>query len=196
MPNASITLDLFGNDALPEGFRYQPDFLSRDEEQSLLQQIVPLPFREFRFQVFTWKRRIVSYGWRYDFNCGGLTKAVDTPDFFRRYAPARKHLQLSLRALFSRSLSRNTRPGRQSAGTRIDRSSATSLGFLFCRPAPSACGWKGGHRWERRNLTVEPRSVYLLRGPSRTEWEHSIPGADSLRYSITFRNVLEGASQA
>ena len=51
---------------------------------------------------------------------------------------------------------------------------------------------KAGHRWERRNLTAEPRSVYLLRGPSRTEWEHSIPGVDSLRYSITFRNVLEG----
>jgi hypothetical protein len=31
----------------------------------------------------------------------------------------------------------------------------------------------------------------LLRGPSRTEWEHSIPGVESLRYSITFRNVLE-----
>jgi len=25
----------------------------------------------------------------------------------------------------------------------------------------------------------------------RTEWQHSIPGAESLRYSVTFRNVLE-----
>ena len=30
------------------------------------------------------------------------------------------------------------------------------------------------------------RSVYLLRGPSRAEWEHSIPGVESLRYSVTF----------
>ena len=79
MPNASSTLDLFGNDALPEGFRYQPDFLSREEEQSLLQHIGPLPFREFEFQGFTGKRRIVSFGWRYDFNGGG--KAVDMPEF-------------------------------------------------------------------------------------------------------------------
>ena len=45
--------------------------------------------------------------------------------------------------------------------------------------------------WDRANLTVEPRSIYLLRGPSRSEWEHSIPAVDALRYSLTFRNVLE-----
>jgi alkylated DNA repair dioxygenase AlkB len=42
---------------------------------------------------------------------------------------------------------------------------------------------------ERYSLTAEPRSAYLLRGPSRTEWEHSIPAVDSLRYSITFRSL-------
>ncbi|WP_354081155.1 alpha-ketoglutarate-dependent dioxygenase AlkB [Bradyrhizobium sp. S3.5.5] len=46
--------------------------------------------------------------------------------------------------------------------------------------------------FERSTLVAEPRSVYLLRGPSRTEWQHSIPGVESLRYSVTFRNVLEG----
>ena len=55
---------------------------------------------------------------------------------------------------------------------------------------------KTGHHWERRNLTAEPRSIYLLRGPSRTEWEHSIPGVDNLRYSLTFRNILGGIRQA
>ncbi|WP_456679821.1 MULTISPECIES: alpha-ketoglutarate-dependent dioxygenase AlkB [unclassified Bradyrhizobium] len=45
--------------------------------------------------------------------------------------------------------------------------------------------------FERNTLVAEPRSVYLLRGPSRTEWQHSIPGVESLRYSVTFRNVIE-----
>jgi alkylated DNA repair dioxygenase AlkB len=47
-------------------------------------------------------------------------------------------------------------------------------------------------KWERVNVQAEPRSTYLLTGPSRTEWEHSIPPADALRYSITFRNLREG----
>lgn len=43
--------------------------------------------------------------------------------------------------------------------------------------------------WERASLELAPRSAYLLRGPSRTEWEHSIPPTDALRYSITFRSL-------
>jgi alkylated DNA repair dioxygenase AlkB len=30
---------------------------------------------------------------------------------------------------------------------------------------------------------------HVMRGPSRTEWQHSIPGVDALRYSITFRKL-------
>jgi hypothetical protein len=47
---------------------------------------------------------------------------------------------------------------------------------------------KVGARWKRSYLRLAPRSDYLLRGPSRTEWEHSIPAAERLRYSLTFRN--------
>jgi alkylated DNA repair dioxygenase AlkB len=46
-----------------------------------------------------------------------------------------------------------------------------------------------GDRWERVTVDAAPRSAYLLRGPSRTEWEHSIPAVDALRYSITFRSL-------
>ena len=81
MPGDRRTLDLFGDTALPEGFRYQPEFLSRGEERSLLQYIEKLPFREFEFHGFTGKRRIVSFGWRYDFNGGGLTRTEDMPHF-------------------------------------------------------------------------------------------------------------------
>jgi alkylated DNA repair dioxygenase AlkB len=49
----------------------------------------------------------------------------------------------------------------------------------------------GPRRWERASVTAEPRSAYLLRGASRTEWEHSIPPVAELRYSITFRNFRE-----
>lgn len=50
----------------------------------------------------------------------------------------------------------------------------------------------GERKWERANLTAEPRSAYLLNWRARSEWEHSIPPVDALRYSITFRNLREG----
>jgi alkylated DNA repair dioxygenase AlkB len=43
--------------------------------------------------------------------------------------------------------------------------------------------------WERFSMTAEPRSIYLMRGPVRTEWEHSIPEVSELRYSVTFRTL-------
>lgn len=52
------------------GFRYQPDLVSLDEERQLVQRIADLPLKEFEFQGFLGKRRIASFGWRYDFNGG------------------------------------------------------------------------------------------------------------------------------
>jgi alkylated DNA repair dioxygenase AlkB len=66
-------------------------------------------------------------------------------------------------------------------GNVVGISLVSSCRFRFRRRADSG--------WERAAITAEPRSVYLLRGPSRTEWEHSIPGVDSLRYSITLRTL-------
>ena len=45
--------------------------------------------------------------------------------------------------------------------------------------------------WERVNVLAERRSAYLLSGPARSVWEHSIRSVDALRYSITFRNVRD-----
>lgn len=57
----------------------------------------------------------------------------------------------------------------------------------------SACRFRlrrqAGEKWERVSIEAEPRSAYLLSGPARTEWEHSIPAVDALRYSVTYRNI-------
>ena len=41
-------------------------------------------------------------------------------------------------------------------------------------------------------LTLEPRSIYLMRGPARWKFQHSIPAVKELRYSITFRTLRGG----
>jgi hypothetical protein len=142
MPGDRQTLDLFGADTSPQGFRYQRDFLNSEEEGSLLRDMRSLPFREFDFHGFTGKRRILSFGWRYDFNGGGLTRTEDMPEFLvgvraraERYAGftpgSLQHVHLT-----------ETLPAPPSAGIRTARSSVTSLAFLSYRPAPSACATK------------------------------------------------------
>jgi alkylated DNA repair dioxygenase AlkB len=40
-------------------------------------------------------------------------------------------------------------------------------------------------------MILAPRSAYLLSGPARHIWEHSIPPVDAHRYSITFRTMAK-----
>jgi alkylated DNA repair dioxygenase AlkB len=161
-----------------------------------LQHIGPPPFREFEFQGFTGKRRIVSFGWRYALNGGGLTKAVDMPEFLSAIRVlSEKFAAIPESTLHQVLITEYTRGA--AIGWHKDRSFfGDVVGISLLSPCIFRLRRKTGHCWERRNLTAEPRSIYLLRGPSRTEWEHWIPGVDSLCYSLTFCNILEGAGQA
>jgi alkylated DNA repair protein (DNA oxidative demethylase) len=52
---------------------------------------------------------------------------------------------------------------------------------------------KGDERrvWE---LLLEPRSGYVLAGAARNSWQHSIPAAKELRFSITFRALRRSSA--
>jgi alkylated DNA repair dioxygenase AlkB len=63
------------------------------------------------------------------------------------------------------------------------------IGVSLLSPCNFRLRRKLGPKWERASIVAEPRSVYLLRGAARTDWEHSIPAVDELRYSITFRSM-------
>ena len=63
---------------MPEGFRYEQEFLRPDEERTLISTFEHLPFREFEFRDFLGKRRTVSFGWRYDFNVLQPTETIPT----------------------------------------------------------------------------------------------------------------------
>jgi alkylated DNA repair dioxygenase AlkB len=191
VPNANREADLFGADHLPEGFSYAASLLDEAEEQALLAEVRSLPFRDFEFHGFVGKRRVVSFGWRYDFNGGGLSKTEDMPSFllpvrervatFAKIPP--QDLQQVLVTEYGAGAAIGWHRDRSVFGDVVGVSLLSRCTFRLRR--------KQGARWQRANLIVEPRSIYLLRGPSRTEWEHSIPAVSTLRYSITFRNVLD-----
>lgn len=66
---------------LPEGFLYRPALIDSEEEDTLVVRVRELPFREFEFHGFFGKRRVVSFGWQYDYSGRGLRKADDIPEF-------------------------------------------------------------------------------------------------------------------
>ena len=173
----------------PEGFDYRADFISREEEVALLEDIRRLPFKSFEFHGYVGKRRVVSFGWKYDFTRRRIEETRPVPEFL---LPLR-----SLAGLFG-----GLDPMRleQILVTEYDTGSGIGwhrdkpefgdvVGVSLLGSCPFRFRRKMGDGWERFTKVLEPRSVYLMRGPSRIQWEHSIDAVPEPRYSITFRTL-------
>ena len=182
-------LGLFGGPQLPLGFRYQPNLITPDEERDLLDRIRQLPFQAFEFQGYTGKRRVVSYGWKYDFTERKLDRREDIPDFLlglREKAAAFAEIEAGE---LQQALVTEYDIGAPIGWHRDKAVFGDVVGISLLSAVPFRLRRLVGDKWERVTITAEPRSVYLLRGPSRTEWEHSIPPVEQLRYSVTFRSL-------
>lgn len=175
---------------LPDGFGYQTEFIGRADEEFLVSRVRELPFRDFEFHGYTGKRRVISFGWHYDFSGRRLQKAADIPDYL---FPLRERVAAFAEVRpeqFEHVLITEYGPG---AGIGWHRDKAV-FGEVVGISLLSPCVFRmrravSKKKWERFKLVAESRSAYLLSGPARYEWEHSIPQMDALRYSITFRNL-------
>jgi len=176
---------------LPEGFWYEEELLSPDEEEALMSTFERLPFREFEFRGFLGKRRTVSFGWRYDFNVRKLQPTETIPTFLLALRQkAAEFADLSEDGL-QHALVTEYSPG-AAIGWHKDRPEfANVIGISLGAPCLFRFRRKQGTRWERASTELQPRSAYLLGGSARWDWQHSIPPVDTMRYSTTFRSLRE-----
>jgi len=172
----------------PEGFVYRPEFLSRDEEAGLAAWLGTLPFAAFQFRGFEGRRRVVSYGWQYDFNRSHLLKADDIPAELlavrARAAALAGHAPDKLQQV----LLNEYQPGAPIGWHRDRAIFAEVVGISLLAPCTLRLRRRTPAGFARASVILEPRSAYLLSGPARSLWEHSIPPVAAHRYSITFRN--------
>jgi hypothetical protein len=191
-PDIEEQLDLLGSNSVPiEGFAYQPDLVSRSLEYALVTRIAELNFREFEFHGFLGNRRVVSFGIRYDFGDQRIHEAPEIPAFLHPLRDlAGKFAQINPSAL-QHALVTEYKPG-AAIGWHRDRPVFKDVvGISLLSPCRFRLRRRSGATWQRYAITLAPRSAYLLRGTVREHWQHSIPQAQTLRYSVTFRSLVE-----
>ena len=187
---------LDANAGLPAGFKYEPEFLGVQQEKDLLEAIGSLPLREAEYREWKAKRRIVSYGGRYDFTHRELGEAPPIPEFL---FPLREHIARwagVMHAHIHHAVIAEYRPGTQLGWHRdvpnFERVMGVSLGGrarMRLRSYPPRRGARAAV-----TLGLEPRSAYSFGGPARWEWQHAISPTKELRYSITFRTLRSDRS--
>jgi len=181
--------DLFASPASPpEGFIYRAEFLSREEEAELAVWLATLAFAPFQFHGYEARRRVVSFGWQYDFTRSHLLKADDMPaELLPVRARAAAFADLAPEEL-QQCLLNEYLPGAPIGWHRDRRVFEKVVGISLLSPCSFRLRRRVGEGFDRAAVELAPRSAYLLTGPARGVWEHSIPPAKAHRYSITFRN--------
>lgn len=183
-------MGLFGDlQTLPDGLVHQPGFISFDEERALLDEIRTLEFHAVRMHGVIARRRVIQYGWKYAFDGARLSEGAPLPEFLMAVRDRAAALAGVPAEALAEALITEYQPGAPIGWHR----DAPGFGIVIGISLLSACRFrfrKGPERGSARaSLTLEPRSAYVLAGPARTEWQHSIPEVASLRYSITFRTL-------
>lgn len=175
--------------ALPEGLSYAPEVIDPAEAARLAEAFAGLPFEAFDFHGFKGNRRIVSYGGRYDFSASRLREAEPIPEFLQpARAAAAAFAGLEPETLVQAMVTEYA--PRAGIGWHRDRPEFDKVvGLSFASEAVMRFRRRRGEGWERAALPLAPGSAYLLDGPARRDWQHSIAPGDRLRYSVTFRSL-------
>jgi alkylated DNA repair protein (DNA oxidative demethylase) len=175
---------------LPEGFLYRPDLITAEEERSLVNDVRGVDFVRFTMHGVESRRRVAHFGWLYGYESWKIAPGPAIPEFLlplRAKLAAWRQLDPELLA---EVLVTEYAPG---AGIGWHRD-APPFGIVVACSLLSSCRFRLRRGTSGRTdvtVAIAPRSGYVLSGPARTQWQHSISPAKELRYSITFRTLRE-----
>lgn len=174
----------------PDGLVYRPDFVTEDEERRFVGLFDELAFDEVRMRGQAAKRTVAHFGYRYGYETWALTPAEPQPSALDELRARAAAVVDAAPELFVETLVTRYPPG---AGIGWHRDAPMFGPAVVGVSLLSPCTL----RFQRRTATARttytlelaPRSLYVLSGPARWTWQHSIAATPGLRYSVTFRTL-------
>jgi alkylated DNA repair dioxygenase AlkB len=176
----------------PEGVLVRPEVITSAEEAALLERFETLEWEAIVIRGQAARRTARHYGLGYDYESRTPRPGEPIPDWIEPPRRAAAELAgVSSEELVEVLVQRY--PEGSTIGWHRD---APAFGIVIgiSLLGRARLRFQRGRREERRTweVALEPRSGYLLAGAARWSWEHSIPPANELRYSITFRTLRSG----
>jgi alkylated DNA repair protein (DNA oxidative demethylase) len=174
----------------PSGLVYRPDLITKTEEQQALDVLEAMEFHPITMHGRTARRTVRHFGLDYGYESWELVPTDPLPDDLGWLWQRAAVLAGLDPGEFAQILISKYPPG-STIGWHRDAPivGAKVVGISLA----SACRirfqrGKGPAR-QVAELTLLPRSGYVLSGAARYAWQHSIPSTKALRYSITFRTL-------
>lgn len=179
------------------GLTYIPDFVSAREQNFLLSQI------DQKTWLTDLKRRVQHYGYKYDYKARTVDNGAylgPLPDWLSSLSK-KLYDDHIFPSIPDQVIVNEYLPG-QGISAHIDcvpcfadTIASLSLG------SPCVMEFSNSKTGEKKSIILEDRSLIVLSGPARYEWQHAIPTRKSdiingvktertRRVSLTFRNVI------
>ena len=181
--------ELFAAPPIVPGLHLAGEAVSEADEQALAAHIDAAPLAPFRFGQWEGKRLTVHYGSAYDFRRHRLDAAPPLPEWL---VAARDKLAPKVGRepdAFQAALLIRYDPGAGIGWHRDRPQYGEVLGLSLSAHCVLRLRRRTESGFERRSVDLPPRSLYLLSGEVRSEWEHSIVPLDVTRRSITLRTL-------
>lgn len=185
----AFTRSLFPQlDPAPPGFVLIEDVLAPEEERQLLAWARALPLEPYVMHDTSSRRLVAAFGATYTLG----QRAVEPTPFPAELRPLATRCA-ALAGLDPTSTAQalvTCYPVGAGIGWHRDRPryGPTVLGVSLAAPCRLRLRLRARPR-EAVAIELPPRSLYVLGGPARAEWEHSIPPVARERWSITLRTL-------
>jgi DNA oxidative demethylase len=176
--------------APPAGLVYRPELLTPHEERALLDVLDATPFEEIVMKGVVARRTALRFGRGYDYDRRTpLPGAAPVPEWLEPARERAAELAGVEPPALAQALVQRYPVGAPIGWHRDAPAYELVAGISLLAPAPMRFRRGAAGDREQWEIVLEPRSGYVLAGEARWKWEHHVPPAKSLRYSITFRTL-------
>lgn len=176
----------------PSGFTLKKDFLSTAEEMNLIRLVQQHNLKPFMFHGYQGKRKTRSFGYDYQFEQKKLSEGAPIPpEFNPLIEKAAEYADVLPRDFCELLLTEYP------IGSVINwHRDAFAFGIIAGISLGADCIFRlRPHNKEKRSrkttisIELPRRSIYVITGEARLDWEHATAPVTEVRYSVTLRTL-------